>query len=177
MLESLLNKVEALNNCSFFKKGLQRRCFPVNTAKFLRTLLFMELCCWATFNAITAWSCNNSKALVQMLERHDINIVNCLRSSIFLKRENVSWEKSFSFIMLQVAKLSFNRKWRRSEIYPKWSEVKRACNIKEIHVGVSFTSDAWQRNYYWFVEINSFCKIMFGSASDDTSAELENGLH
>ena len=65
-----------------------------------------------------------------------VNIIICM--IVPLKGENVSWEKSFSFIMLQVAKLAFGR---RSEIYPKWSEVKHACNIKEIHAGVSFTLD------------------------------------
>ena len=32
----------------------------------------------------------------------------------------------------------------------------------------------WQRNFYWFFQINSFCKIIFGSVSDYTSVELEN---
>ena len=37
VLESLLNKVVALNECSFIKKRLQLRCFPVKLTNILRT--------------------------------------------------------------------------------------------------------------------------------------------
>ena len=37
MLESLFNKDASLQVCTFIKNRLQRRCFPVNIAKFLRT--------------------------------------------------------------------------------------------------------------------------------------------
>ena len=37
VLESLFKKVESLQACNFIKKRLQRRCFPVNVAKFLWT--------------------------------------------------------------------------------------------------------------------------------------------
>ena len=36
VLESLFNKVSGLNAGNFIKKRLQRSCFPVNIAKFLR---------------------------------------------------------------------------------------------------------------------------------------------
>ena len=36
-LESLFNKVSGHQTCNVIKKRLQQRCFPVNTAKFLRT--------------------------------------------------------------------------------------------------------------------------------------------
>ena len=42
MLESLFNKVASLNACSFIKKRLLHRCFPVNIAKFLITAVFIE---------------------------------------------------------------------------------------------------------------------------------------
>ena len=42
MLESLFNKVANLKACSFIKKRLQHRCFPVNIAKFLRIAFFIE---------------------------------------------------------------------------------------------------------------------------------------
>ena len=42
MLESVFNKVEGLKTCDFIKMRLQRTCFPVNTAKFLRTTFFTE---------------------------------------------------------------------------------------------------------------------------------------
>ena len=39
MLESLFNKT-----CSFIKKKLQHRCFPVNIPKFIRTPVLMNTC-------------------------------------------------------------------------------------------------------------------------------------
>ena len=39
MLELLFNKVTGLEVCNFIKKRLQHRCFLVNIAKFLRTLI------------------------------------------------------------------------------------------------------------------------------------------
>ena len=36
-LESLFNKVAGLKDSNFIKKKLQRRCFPVDIAKHLRT--------------------------------------------------------------------------------------------------------------------------------------------
>ena len=42
MLESVFNKVEGLKTCDFIKMRLQHTCFPVNTAKFLRTTFFTE---------------------------------------------------------------------------------------------------------------------------------------
>ena len=43
MLESLLNKVAGLKA---EKKGLQHKCFPVNTAKSLRTSVLKNTCEW-----------------------------------------------------------------------------------------------------------------------------------
>ena len=42
MLASLFNKVTELKVCNFIKKRLQRRCFSVNIAEFLRTAFYME---------------------------------------------------------------------------------------------------------------------------------------
>ena len=42
MLESLFNKVAGLEGCKFIKERLQQRCFPVNIAEFLRTVLFTK---------------------------------------------------------------------------------------------------------------------------------------
>ena len=39
VLESLFNKKASLQGCSFIKKRLQDRCFPVNIANFLRTAI------------------------------------------------------------------------------------------------------------------------------------------
>ena len=38
VLEVFLNKIAGLQTCNFIKKRLEHRCFPVNIAKFLRTL-------------------------------------------------------------------------------------------------------------------------------------------
>ena len=43
MLESLFNKIAGLKAYNFIKKGLWRRCFPVNNAKLWRTALFIEI--------------------------------------------------------------------------------------------------------------------------------------
>ena len=45
-LESLFNKVPVLQGCSFIKKKLQQRCFPVNIAKLLITAFFIEHYRW-----------------------------------------------------------------------------------------------------------------------------------
>ena len=45
LMESLFNKVAGLKTCNFIKKRLQRKCFPVNFRKFLKTLLpFKRVC-------------------------------------------------------------------------------------------------------------------------------------
>ena len=46
VLESLFNKAAGLKAFDFFKERLQHKCFPVNIAKFLRTVIFMELLRW-----------------------------------------------------------------------------------------------------------------------------------
>ena len=49
MLDSLFNKVSGLKACNFIKKRLQRKCFSVNIAKFLRTAFLQNTsggCFW-----------------------------------------------------------------------------------------------------------------------------------
>ena len=41
--ESLLNRLTGFKTCNFLKKRLQYRCFPVNIAKFLRTLILVKI--------------------------------------------------------------------------------------------------------------------------------------
>ena len=38
----MLNEVAVIQDCNFIKKILQHRCFPVNTANFLRTTFLKE---------------------------------------------------------------------------------------------------------------------------------------
>ena len=46
MLESLFSEVAEVKVCNLIKKRLQHRCFPVNTAKCLRTAIFIEDLWW-----------------------------------------------------------------------------------------------------------------------------------
>ena len=44
MMESLFNKVAALQVCNFIKKRIQHSCFPINISKFLRTPSLKSMC-------------------------------------------------------------------------------------------------------------------------------------
>ena len=44
MLESPFNRLAGFKTCNFLKKRLRHSCFPVNIAKFLRTLILMKIC-------------------------------------------------------------------------------------------------------------------------------------
>ena len=43
MLESYFKKIAYLKVCNFLKKGAEHRCFPVNIAKFLRTIILKNI--------------------------------------------------------------------------------------------------------------------------------------
>ena len=73
MLESLFNKVAGLMVWNFIiKKRLQGRCFPVNTAKILRTVFFYKTPQKAAFHAY------------KYVPGHD----NSLRKTILINRQN-----------------------------------------------------------------------------------------
>ena len=44
VLDSLFSKAAGLQACNFTKKRLQKRCFPVKFAKFLRTRILKDIC-------------------------------------------------------------------------------------------------------------------------------------
>ena len=44
VLESPFNRLAGLKTYNFLKNGIQHRCFPVNIAKFLRTLILTKIC-------------------------------------------------------------------------------------------------------------------------------------
>ena len=44
MFKSFFNNVTGLQACSFIKRRLQCRCFPVNIADFLRTPILKNIC-------------------------------------------------------------------------------------------------------------------------------------
>ena len=43
-MESPFNRLAGFKTCNFLKKGLQHRCFPVNIAKLLSTIILMIIC-------------------------------------------------------------------------------------------------------------------------------------
>ena len=43
VLKSLINKVAVLQACNFLNKRLKRRCFPLNIAKILITLILKNI--------------------------------------------------------------------------------------------------------------------------------------
>ena len=44
--EFLFDKVVGLQVCNFIKNRLQHRCFPVNNAKLLKTIILKNVCEW-----------------------------------------------------------------------------------------------------------------------------------
>ena len=44
VLGSPFNRLAGLKACNFLKKRLRHRCFPVDFAKFLKTLILMKIC-------------------------------------------------------------------------------------------------------------------------------------
>ena len=44
VLQCPFDRFSGFKTCNFPKKGLRLRCFPVNIAKFLRTLTLAKIC-------------------------------------------------------------------------------------------------------------------------------------
>ena len=66
VLESLFNKIADLKTCSFAKKRLQHRCFPVKFAKFLRTPFF-----------------NRAPPVAASEQTEEISVVHCVAKKCF----------------------------------------------------------------------------------------------
>ena len=112
------------------------------------------------FKAITVWSCNNSKALVKILEGNEIKRVSCLRSSIFLMEK--MWVEKILFLLscfkLQNWLLTpCEREVKYTQSGVKWN----ACSIKEIHVAMNFTSDTCNHLLSTFVSMVNFYLIWY----------------
>ena len=97
MLESPFNKLAGFKTCNFLKKRLQHRCYPVNIAKFLSTLILMIICeqllqfLLLTVN-ISSWvlvSALNSIGLLQSSSRFKEFSLGCLvaGSSLIWKKK------------------------------------------------------------------------------------------
>ena len=119
MLEPPLNKLAGFKTCNFLKKRLQHRCFPVNIAKFLRTLILMKICeqlllqfLLLTVN-ISSWvlvSALNSIGLLQSSSRFKEFSLGCLvaGSSLIWKKRKISRDGySLSFLITRCHSLSF----------------------------------------------------------------------
>ena len=52
----LFNKVEGLQVCNCIKKRLQHRCFPLNIAEFLKTLILKNICEPPVFTGLTRFT-------------------------------------------------------------------------------------------------------------------------
>ena len=119
MLEPPFNKLAGFKTCNFLKKRLQHRCFPVNIAKFLRTLILMKICeqlllqfLLLTVN-ISSWvlvSALNSIGLLQSSSRFKEFSLGCLAagSSLIWKKRKISRDGySLSFLITRCHSLSF----------------------------------------------------------------------
>ena len=119
MLEPPFNKLAGFKTCNFLKKRLQHRCFPVNIAKFLRTLILMKICeqlllqfLLLTVN-ISSWvlvSALNSIGLLQSSSRFKEFSLGCLvaGSSLIWKKRKISRDGySLSFLITRCHSLSF----------------------------------------------------------------------
>ena len=51
-MESLFNKVASLKACDCMKKKIQHKCFHLNIAKFLRTLILKNIRKWLLLDAV-----------------------------------------------------------------------------------------------------------------------------
>ena len=58
------NKVADLRPATLLKKRLWRSCFPVNFAKFLRTLFFTERLCWLLRNRSNKSNISDSSQVI-----------------------------------------------------------------------------------------------------------------
>ena len=90
---SFFNKIR-LRACSFIKKRLWYKCFPVNFAKFFRTLFFVEHA-WST--ASTQFVFNVFGILQHLCSRARVN--RCLLESICKVFLNSSLHKLWNFTL------------------------------------------------------------------------------
>ena len=75
VLESPFDRLAGFKTCNFLKKRLLHRCFPVNIAKFLITLILMKICeqlllpfLLLTFN-ISSWGLVSAPNSISLFQR------------------------------------------------------------------------------------------------------------
>ena len=127
MLESPFNRLAGFKTCNFLKKRLQHRCFPVNIAKFLRTLILMKICeqlllqfLLLTVN-ISSWELVSALNSIRFLQRVLLRVLSGRFLSYLKKRKTSqnshlvslvvirchSLYQSLSFVVIRCHLLSF----------------------------------------------------------------------
>ena len=109
MLESLFNKAAGLHTCKFIKKRLQRWCFPVKFAKFLRTSILKNICERLLFVSPKNTIANSSGAFaldetlieckVRIFLKHNSFIRSNAAISFIYKLKNVSLTFQLTFLL------------------------------------------------------------------------------
>ena len=160
MLESLFNKVAGLMTCSFIKKRLRHKCFPVTFPNFCE---FCQICVWlllqkACFNTICTmfqfiWLCqvfcNDCYGILDSIEikRNKGNLSN---GSTQLRNL-----RDFIFALICPAKTSYFL-WISSHI-----NFYRNHTMSEIF-GYYIPAEKWRLNLKIFAISRNFMKILIG---------------
>ena len=127
MLECSFNRLTGFKTCNFLKKRLQHSCFPVNIAKFLRTLILMKICeqlllqfLLLTVN-ISSWELVSALNSIRFLQRVLLRVLSGRFLSYLKKRKTSqnshllslvvirshSLYQSLSFVVIRCHLLSF----------------------------------------------------------------------
>ena len=93
VLESSFNRLVGFKTCNFLKKRLQHRCFLVNIAKFLRTLILMTICEQLLLQFLLLTVNNSSQGLVSAFNSVDL----LQRSSSKSSPQGVQWQAPLLF--------------------------------------------------------------------------------
>ena len=96
MLECSFNRLTGFKTCNFLKKRLQHSCFPVNIAKFLRTLILMKICeqlllqfLLLTVN-ISSWELVSALNSIRFLQRVLLRVLSGRFLSYLKKKEKLA---------------------------------------------------------------------------------------
>ena len=93
VLESSFNRLVGFKTCNFHKKRLQHRCFLVNIAKFLRTLILMTICEQLLLQSLLLTVNNSSQGLVSAFNSIDL----LQRFSSKSSPQGVQWQAPLLF--------------------------------------------------------------------------------
>ena len=141
VLESPFIRFAGFKVCNFLKKGLQHRCFPVNIAKFLRTLILMKIC----------------ELLLLKLLLLTVNIsfwvlVSALNSIVLLQRS------SSRFKVLSGRLLSYLKKEKE-----KLAEIVTFCN--SLYHSLSFVVTRCHPLSFVVIQCSTRCHSLYHSLS------------